>query len=162
MGALVITAWSAISPFGLGRELFVEGAVARRSAVADLDGARWGSPDTRAALVPDFDVRDVLGRKGTRGMDRFSALAVATVGRLQAEISADATTALVLGTTTGSAETMMDIVRTGLRAKLPFHIDPASTPYGVMNGAAGQCAIWYGFRGPTRRSPRAVPPAWRR
>ncbi|MFF4412784.1 beta-ketoacyl synthase N-terminal-like domain-containing protein [Streptosporangium sp. NPDC001559] len=145
----VITAWSAASPFGMGREAFVEGVSTRRTAVTELDRERWGTPpDERAGLIVGFEQREVLGKKGTRGMNRVSGLAVTTVRRLQEEIAADGTTALVLGTTTGSAETMMETIRTALTAELPFRTDPATTPYGVMNGAAGQCAIWHGFKGP--------------
>jgi 3-oxoacyl-[acyl-carrier-protein] synthase II len=144
----VITQWSAYSPYGAGREAFAEGLAARRSAVAPI-GSGWDTADGHAALVPGFDVRGVLGRKGTRGMNRISGLAVATVGLLQKD---DAATgphrALVLGTTTGSAETKMDTVRGALRSGRPYLIDPAAAPYVVMNGAAGQCAIWHGLKGP--------------
>lgn len=143
-----ITQWSAYSPYGAGREKLAEGLAARRTAIAPIDAGHWGTQDRRAALVPDFRTRDVLGKKGTRGMNRLSGLAVATVRLLHAEIATDQATGLVLGTTTGSAETMMEIVRTALRAERPYLIDPATTPYGVMNGAAGQCAIWHGFKGP--------------
>ncbi|MBD2892436.1 beta-ketoacyl synthase N-terminal-like domain-containing protein [Spirillospora sp. NPDC000708] len=149
-GALrpVITAWSAFSPYGRGRAAFIEGVAEGRTAVGVLDRDGWDTPDERAGLVPGFETRAVLGKKGTRGMDRLAGLAVATVRDLHAERPGDATTALVLGTTTGSAQTMMDITRTGLTAPLPHLIDPAAIPYGVMNGAAGQCAIWHGYHGP--------------
>ncbi|MBD2892449.1 hypothetical protein amrb99_13590 [Actinomadura sp. RB99] len=144
----VITAWTALSAFGAGRDAFAAGVAGRRTAVTAIDRAMWGTPDERAGLVPGFETRGVLGKKGTRGMNRVSGLAVATVRSLQEEVAADAATGLVLGTTTGSAQTMMETIRTALQAALPYHTDPATTPYGVMNGAAGQCAIWQGLKGP--------------
>ncbi|WP_242911392.1 beta-ketoacyl synthase N-terminal-like domain-containing protein [Actinomadura terrae] len=144
----VVTAWSAFSPFGMGREAFAAGVAEGRSAVAGIDRERWGTPDDRAGLVPGFEIRRVLGGKGVRGMDRLAGLAVATVRGLHEERPGDEATALVLGTTTGGAQTMMDITRTALTAPLPYRIDAAAIPYGVMNGAAGQCAIRHGYRGP--------------
>ncbi|MCP5877146.1 hypothetical protein NL390_32295, partial [Klebsiella pneumoniae] len=57
-------------------------------------------------------------------------------------------TALVLGTTTGSAESMMNFTRSSLEAEKPFYVDPALMPNAVMNCAAGQCAIWHQLKGP--------------
>jgi 3-oxoacyl-[acyl-carrier-protein] synthase II len=136
------------SPFGPGTAAFADGLTTGRSAVRALDSAAWGTTDKEAALVPDFDARVVLGKKGTRGMNRLSGLAVATVGLLKDSVEPGPDTGVVLGTTTGSAQTMMETIRTALLAELPYHVDPATTPYGVMNGAAGQCAIWYGYKGP--------------
>jgi 3-oxoacyl-[acyl-carrier-protein] synthase II len=145
---VVITHWSAFSPYGAGRRAFAAGFAARRTALGSVDHDRWDTRDERAALVPGFDVRQVLGKKGTRAMNRVSGLAVATMGLLQEETAAGQASGLVLGTTTGSAETKMGTVRGALRAARPYLIDPGAAPYVVMNGAAGQCAIWHGFKGP--------------
>jgi 3-oxoacyl-[acyl-carrier-protein] synthase II len=147
---LAITAWSAISPFGMTRESFVDGVIAGRSAATDLDHARWNTPDKRACLVPDFDIRTVLGGKGTRSMTRVAALAVTAVGQLIREAGPGGAedTALVLGTTIGSAQTNLDIARDTLTGERPFDVEPSRLPYGVMNSAAGQCAIWHGLKGP--------------
>ncbi|WP_331283958.1 beta-ketoacyl synthase N-terminal-like domain-containing protein [Streptomyces sp. H39-S7] len=152
----VITGWSAVSPFGIGREAFIEGVRSGRPTVTVLDSDTWTGPDEQACLVPDFVIRDVLGKKGTRSMDRVTGLAVTTVRELiaQAEGGAAAVAengaevALVLGTTTGSAQSMMDITRDTLIHEKPFYIDPSHIPNAIMNCAAGQCAIWYGLKGP--------------
>ncbi|OPF84603.1 3-oxoacyl-ACP synthase [Streptomyces antioxidans] len=150
----VISAWSAVSPYGLGAQALVDGLSSGRSTVAPVDGARWGVPEVPAHLVPGFETRQVLGKKGTRSMDRVTGLAVSVVGGLLDQPEADREretgerAALVLGTTTGSAESMMDFTRTSLRGEAPFDVDPAVMPNAVMNCAAGQCSIWYGIRGP--------------
>ncbi|GAA4432982.1 beta-ketoacyl synthase N-terminal-like domain-containing protein [Actinokineospora soli] len=152
--APVITAWSAVSPFGVGRAAFVDGLHAGRETVADLDREQWAGPDTVACLVPDFTAKDALGKKGTRSMDRATGLAVATVGRMLDDQPAGRETAtgdhaaLVLGTTTGSAQSMMDFTRDSLTGEKPFFVDPSRFPNTVMNCAAGQCAIWHQLRGP--------------
>ena len=72
MTPVAISAWSAISPFGYGREAFADG-VNGRVDPSEPAGAQWSVPDERACLVPAFDVRERLGKKGTRAMDRLSA-----------------------------------------------------------------------------------------
>ncbi|MGW7097579.1 beta-ketoacyl synthase N-terminal-like domain-containing protein [Streptomyces sp. NPDC054874] len=150
----VISAWSAVSPYGVGAEAFTAGLLAARSTSAPVDTERWRVPAGDAHLVPGFEVRERLGKKGTRSMDRVTGLAVTTVGELleQADADRDRETgdraALVLGTTTGSVASMMDFTRSSLVGARPFDVDPAQMPNAVMNCAAGQCAIWYGIRGP--------------
>ncbi|MFD1147569.1 beta-ketoacyl synthase N-terminal-like domain-containing protein [Saccharothrix hoggarensis] len=150
----VITAWSALSPFGTGREAFTEGLLAGRTTSRELDKELWAGPDAEACLVPEFTAASALGRKGTRSMDRATGLAVATVGRLLddqdqgREIATGEHAALVLGTTTGSAQSMMDFTRDSLTGERPYLVDPSRFPNTVMNCAAGQCAIWHQLRGP--------------
>lgn len=150
----VLSAWSAVSGFGIGRAAFAAGLTAGAPVDTELDPDQWQVPVQRAALVPDFDARAELGRKGTRSMDRATALAVTAVGRLLNEECGEwrrgigENTGLVLGTTTGSAQSIMDFTRDSFEGDKPFFVDPARFPNTVMNCASGQCAIWYGLRGP--------------
>ncbi|MCP2163196.1 beta-ketoacyl synthase N-terminal-like domain-containing protein [Goodfellowiella coeruleoviolacea] len=150
----VITAWSAVSPFGVGRKFFVDGVLAGQPTAAPLDREQWPGPDEQACLVPDFSVKEVLGRKGTRSMDRVTGLAVSTIGQLLHDADGNRVvrtgeeSALVLGTTMGSAQSTMDFVRDSFTGGQPHHVDPARMPNSVMNCAAGQCAIWHQLRGP--------------
>ncbi|MFF7793105.1 beta-ketoacyl synthase N-terminal-like domain-containing protein [Streptomyces sp. NPDC007991] len=149
---LAISAWAATSPYGHDRDDFVRGVREGRRAVTPLDPNTWSVPFTEAGVVPGFTAREVLGRKGTRSMDRPTALAVATVGTLLTGEAAGTPpaddVALVLGTSNGSVQSMMDFTRDSLTQAKPYHVDPARFPNTVMNCAAGQCAIWHGLRGP--------------
>lgn len=150
---LAVSGWSTVSPFGIGAEAFRDGVLAGRSAVRTLPRDDWQVPAHHAGLVPSFDVRAVLGKKNTRSMDRATGLAVSSVGMLLegADPEPDQGVGglgLVLGTTTGSVRSMMDFTRDSLTLDKPFYVDPARFPNTVMNCAAGQCAIWYGLRGP--------------
>src|SRR6185312_13935878 len=78
----VISAWTAVSPFGLGRDAFADGLTTGVGTATAVDTDRWSVPDRRACLVPAFDITAQLGRKGTRAMDRLTGLAVTTVGQL--------------------------------------------------------------------------------
>jgi 3-oxoacyl-[acyl-carrier-protein] synthase II len=130
-----ITAWSTISPFGYGRAAFAEGMAEGRAG----------------HLVPDFVITDRLGVKGTASMDRSSALAVATVGQLLAgdgPVTTDATTGVVLGTTSGSVPTQFEFTTQSLVRRKPHFVNPALMPFALMNSAAAQCAIRHRLTGP--------------
>jgi 3-oxoacyl-[acyl-carrier-protein] synthase II len=150
--ATVITAWSATSPFGYGRCAFAAGARAGQPAPACEHADHWfPEPDT-AHVVPDFDIENLLGRKGTGSMDRTTALAVSTVGRLCKDeagtVVPDERTGVVLGTTSGSTQTQFDFTRDSLRRRKPYFVNPAQMPFALMNSAAAQCASWHGLTGP--------------
>ncbi|MEV7525554.1 beta-ketoacyl synthase N-terminal-like domain-containing protein [Streptomyces sp. NPDC091371] len=149
---LDIVGWSATSPFGTGRNAFAEGLREGRSTAAPLDHERWQVPAGSGCLVPDFEVRSVLGKKGTRMMNRVTGLAVSTVGDLLAGMDRTGltpeTTGLVLGTSGGSVQSTLDFTKGSLTAQRPFLVEPGLIPYGVMNGAAGQVAIWHVLKGP--------------
>jgi 3-oxoacyl-[acyl-carrier-protein] synthase II len=146
---LVFSGWSVLSPFGGSREEFAQGI---RSGMSALRSADSGLPLTRVGQVRDFTVREALGAKGTRAMDRVTGLTVKTVGQVIEELTgADvcgADIGLVLGTTTGSLRSMMEFVKDSFIQDEPFQVDPARFPNAVMSRAAGQCAIWHGLRGP--------------
>ncbi|MGH4032644.1 beta-ketoacyl synthase N-terminal-like domain-containing protein [Actinomycetota bacterium Odt1-20B] len=154
-GHPVITAWSAVSPYGMGRSAFTEGLRERRGAVTGLGPEHGTTPGVGVGgVVPGFGVREVLGKKGTRSMDRVTGLAVAAVGSLLDDsarnraVGTGEGAAFALGTTTGSAQSMMDFTRDSLTGEQPFFVDPARFPNTVMNCAAGQSAIWYQLKGP--------------
>ncbi|WP_410641047.1 beta-ketoacyl synthase N-terminal-like domain-containing protein [Amycolatopsis sp. lyj-346] len=139
----VITAWTAVSPFGVTAESFVDGLRAGVAAPLTAGAAH------KAAVVPGFDVRELLGRKGTRSMDRLTGLAVWAVGGLTAERPAERgdRTGLVLGTM-GSLQSTMDFTRPSFVEAKPYFVDPGQMPNSIMNAAAGRCAIRHGLTGP--------------
>ncbi|MGO4755759.1 beta-ketoacyl synthase N-terminal-like domain-containing protein, partial [Streptomyces sp. 2MCAF27] len=150
----VITAWSTVSPFGVGREAFEQGLLTGQGAARRPATSDWGVvADTQAQLVPEFRVRDVLGKRGTRGLDRVAALTITAVRELlrdAPDIVADEglAAALVLGTTAGSAQTYADVIRASFEGRRPQNIPALAIPNLAMNRAASASAIWHGFRGP--------------
>ncbi|RFS84321.1 3-oxoacyl-ACP synthase [Actinomadura spongiicola] len=145
-----ISDWSAISALGLGRPAFAAAVRARGTAAETATPPDPG----RARLVPRFEIREVLGRGGTRTMDRVTALAVATAGHLvggtdgerRADVGNEA--ALVLGTNISSAKSSMDFARDTLTQAKPFFVDAGRFPNAVLNCAAAQCGIRHTLRGP--------------
>ncbi|MET7765638.1 beta-ketoacyl synthase N-terminal-like domain-containing protein [Streptomyces sp. NPDC005393] len=164
-GGPVISAWTAVSPLGPHGADFTAGLRSGRTAGRPLDPEEWSVPFREACLVPDFHIRQILGRKGTRSMDRATGLAVTAIRRLldgdgpgddgrEGEGAGERLpgvgehTGLALGTSTGSAQSIMDFTRDSLVGEKPFFVDPARFPNTVMNCAAGQSAIWHGLKGP--------------
>ena len=125
---------------------------AGRAAPAAEHADDWfPEPDT-AHVVPDFDIVDRLGRKGTSSMDRTTALAVSTLGRLCKDeagtVVPDERTGVVLGTTSGSTQTQFAFTADSLTRRKPYFVNPAKMPFALMNSAAAQCASWHGLTGP--------------
>lgn len=150
---LVFSAWSAVSPYGIGGAAFAQGVAAGRQGIGELDQETYPGPYPMAGLVPEFSAAGALGRKGTRTMDRVTAIAVSTVGRLIEDCGPDLLAepdrvGLVLGTGSGSVQSIMDFTKDSLTGIKPYHVDPALFPNTVMNRAAGQSAIWHGIKGP--------------
>ncbi|HEX5741030.1 MAG TPA: beta-ketoacyl synthase N-terminal-like domain-containing protein [Pilimelia sp.] len=154
-GALVLSAWSAVSPFGIGAAAWTAGlaAGAPRGATAACPPEPDAAPVESVALVPDFSAAGHLGRKGTRTMDRQTGLAVAAVNGLVAECGPDLTrdperVGLVFGTGFAGLDRFMALIHESLTGARPYHVDSAKFPSAVMNKAAAHCAIWHGVRGP--------------
>ncbi|WP_234542817.1 beta-ketoacyl synthase N-terminal-like domain-containing protein [Streptomyces shenzhenensis] len=150
-----ISCWATASPYGLGASAFRAGLMTKQAAVRPLpEELRAGGPHEEGGWVPDFDIKAVLGRKGTRSMDRLTALTVATVGMLLrsagpglAEDHPEAM-GLVIGSGHGSVKSIMDFTKESMTSALPYHVDPGSVPNTVMNRAASQSAISHSIKGP--------------
>jgi 3-oxoacyl-[acyl-carrier-protein] synthase II len=150
---LVLSTWSAVSPFGVGADVFRAGVNDGHSALSAAPLDEGDPPFEQVGLIPDFDGAKFLGRKGTRSMDRLTAIAVTAVRELVAQCGPEVTAAperigLVMGTGWASVQTIMDTTRDSLTGDKPYHVDPARFPNTVMNKAAGQSAIWHTIRGP--------------
>ncbi len=143
--AFSIRGWQALSVYGDKRGL--------ASAWAAADNANAHLPlGNRPLVVPDFDVREALGKKGTRSFDRHTGLFVASVGDALAEAALQPddrmTAGIINGTATGSLSSIQDFLLDTWRLEKPYFVNPAHMPNTVINCAAGQCAIWHGIKGP--------------
>jgi 3-oxoacyl-[acyl-carrier-protein] synthase II len=150
MTRVVISAWSTLSPYGHGRTAFVDGVWSGVPVPPVATEDDWAT--ARARVVPDFDIVEQLGRKGTGSMDRASALAIATMRALQRDeygtVVPTPRTGVVLGTTSGSTRTQFEFTRDSLTRRKPYFVNPAQMPFALMNAASAQCAMWYRLTGP--------------
>ncbi|MFJ6985024.1 MULTISPECIES: beta-ketoacyl synthase N-terminal-like domain-containing protein [unclassified Streptomyces] len=183
-----ITAWSAVSPYGVHSADYARGIQA--DATHDTDtgddtlgtgtgdatlgtgagvsqsGSRAtgrirsvpvpeGHAGEQACLVPGFEVRQVLGKAGTRTMDRATGLAVTAVRELFDEASREQRpvpvgtgTGLVLGTTLGSAQSQHDFALASFTEDKPYDVPAQFMPNVLMNCPAAASAIRFGLKGP--------------
>ncbi|MFE4534369.1 beta-ketoacyl synthase N-terminal-like domain-containing protein [Streptomyces scopuliridis] len=153
-GTLAITGWGVVSSLAIGADAFTTAVGAGRSGLRDVTGMFDEElPEDEAFAMPDFRVRDHLGRKGTSFFDRSTSLAL-----LGCTLALDDTdlvvtddnrdrVGIVLGTTAGSVKATSDYSRETLVNDRPYLVNPVLFPNTVMNCAAGQSAIWHKLKG---------------
>jgi 3-oxoacyl-[acyl-carrier-protein] synthase II len=146
-----ISAWSALSAFGVGRKLFVEGFLDGQAGPHTETAGELGEAGADF-LLKDFDPVRILGKKGTRTLDRMALMVIATSGMLLDEYAASigdtrGSFGLVLGTSLGSMASIVDFTSDTFIQDRPYLVNPAAFPNTVMNGSAGHTAIWHGLRG---------------
>ena len=104
-------------------------------------------------IQTDFETRSVLGKKGTRGMDKLTGLAIHCMSGLmpvlkeQRDNESDRI-GIVLGSAQGSMDSIVRFTYETLAYDRADYVNPALFPNTVMNCAAGQSAIWHGLKGP--------------
>ncbi|CAM5660015.1 beta-ketoacyl synthase N-terminal-like domain-containing protein [Streptomyces chartreusis] len=153
-GTPVITGWSAVSPYGIGREEFAAGVRAGAKTAVKADAGLGPLPSSDVCTVPGFDIQEQLGPRGTAKMDRLTALAlVASDGLLldadgNRAVATDELTGVVLGITMGSLENVTDFLRQSYTNARPFYVDAGRIPFGSLNHAAGATAIRHDLKGP--------------
>lgn len=144
-----ITGWAALSPFGVGRQAFMDGYLDGRTGQrSDPEGGRV----ERGYRLAGFDPAGQLGTKGTRNLDRMTMMVTATVDLVLAEHARTLgerrqSVGLVLGTSTGSVASIVEFTKDTFTQSRPYHVNPARFPNTVMNGAAGHAAIWHQLHG---------------
>jgi 3-oxoacyl-[acyl-carrier-protein] synthase II len=151
---LVITGWGAVSAAGIGAAALTRALAGDTSGPGDITGLYPDPmPGPVAHAYVDFDVRAVLGRKGTSFLDRATSLAVVAcgqaieAGRLVVDDRTRDRIGIALGTTLGSFRSSSDYSRETMVADRPYLVNPVLFPNTVMNCATGQSAIRYGLRG---------------
>ncbi|TXH82686.1 MAG: beta-ketoacyl-[acyl-carrier-protein] synthase II [Rhizobium sp.] len=163
MDRIVVTGMGLVSPLGVGVNAswkrLVEGRSGLRLLPEDMVGdlaAKIGGvvPDIAEDPEAGFDVDRYVPVKDQKKMDRFILLAMAAAEEaiLQAgwqptDVGALERTATIIASGVGGFPAIADAVRTaetkGVRRLSPFTI-----PSFLVNLAAGQVSIRYGYKGP--------------
>ncbi len=154
MTPLALTGSGVVSAAGVGTAAMI-GALAAGSPLLSEVTGMYGQPlpFSQAHAFAAFDVRALLGRKGTGFLDRATALALVACGEaitssgLVIDDSSRERIGIALGTTVGSFASSSDYSRETLVAERPYLVNPVLFPNTVMNCAAGQAAIRFGLKG---------------
>jgi 3-oxoacyl-[acyl-carrier-protein] synthase II len=151
---LAVSGWGVTSSLGIGAEEFGAAWRARRSGLRDISGMYEDElPVSEACALPDFKVRDILGRKGTSFFDRTTSLTVVTTGLALKDSSLEVTDdnreeiGIALGSTTGGMQALCDFITETIVNDPPYLVNAIAFPYAVMNGAASSAAIWHQLKG---------------
>ncbi|MEV2274690.1 beta-ketoacyl synthase N-terminal-like domain-containing protein [Nocardiopsis sp. NPDC049922] len=150
---LAITSAGVVTAAGYGLGPLAELIASGEPGHALPEGADAAEyPQVNVRSVAGFRLRDHVGRKGTRNLDRLTGLGmVATKLALEAapeEADGDpARTGVVVATSTGSTQSLTDLAGDTLLQDRPYLVNPSRFPNTVLNCCAGQIAIWNGLRG---------------
>lgn len=148
---IALTGWETIAPSGIGAHAFLGNPAGAAEPVRPADFVEAGYPAELDYRFAPYEAREFLGNKGTRTMDRTTALAVGTAKLLYEQRPFNDAerdrSGFVIGTSTGSIRSTSEFTRETFVQDRPFLVNPALFPNTVMNCAAGQCAIWFKARG---------------
>lgn len=105
-------------------------------------------PPRPVRAVRGLDVKEQLGRKGTKYLDRLTSFGLVSCKEVLQGIDVDgARTGVVLATNTGSVSTHSTLLYDTLTLEKPYLVNPGRFPNTVMNSTTGQIAIRNGLRG---------------
>lgn len=154
MSRLLISGAGVVSAAGIGVTPMTRALAAGRPVLNDVTGlGPRPLPYAAAPAFAAFDVRALLGRKGTSFLDRATGLALVACGAAIEDSGVAAAACsrerigVALGTTVGSLRSSSEYSEETLTAERPYLVNPVLFPNTVMNCAAGQAAIWYGLKG---------------
>lgn len=149
-----VTGWSVLSSIGNGADAFTEAVAEGRSGACDASGMfDLPLPSPTACALPDFQAKDFIGRKGTTFLDRSTALGLVGChltlqdASLVVDDGNRDRVGVILGTTTGGVNAIVDYCRDTLEQDPPYMVKPLLFPNTVMNSTAGQVGIRLGLRG---------------
>ncbi|MCG8917196.1 hypothetical protein L6E12_15525 [Actinokineospora sp. PR83] len=159
---LRITGISVLSVAGEGMEVLRERLAA--PAADELpdnppppgDAGDYAGIPGRVSAVPSFDITDFVPKKGTKNIDRTTALGLAAASRLKQALSRRAhiteeswrSTGVAMGSMSGSVRSSIELDSRVIEGAGIDLVNPAQFPNTTMNCCASQIAIWHTFRGP--------------
>lgn len=151
---VVITGFGLISPIGLTKEEFttaLKNGISGVDYISSFDTSQF--PTKIAAEVKNFQPENYIDKKKLRRMDRFCQFAFAAAKNaiedagLNLEKEDLSRIGVVIGSGIGGIATI-EREMTVLLNKGPSRISPFLIPMEIINMAAGEIAIHYGFTGP--------------
>ncbi|MEN3014318.1 MAG: beta-ketoacyl-ACP synthase II [Endomicrobiia bacterium] len=151
---VVITGVGIVSPVGIGKDEFTVSLKNGRSGVDKItlfDAS--GYPTTIAAEVKNFNPEEYIDKKKLRRMDRFCQFAFAAAkmaiedAGLKLEDEDKSRIGVIIGSGIGGISTIESEMQV-LLTKGHSKVSPFLIPMEIINMAAGEIAIHYGFLGP--------------
>ena len=154
MTRVVITGLGAITPIGIGHDVFWPNLIAGKSGITRITHFDPAAFDTQiAGQVTDFDPSLYMEKKEARRLARFLQFAIAA-GQLavkDANLTITPENAPDIGVIVGSGIGGLDFLEQQayiLKDKGPGRLSPFTVPYMIADMAAGMISINLGAKGP--------------
>jgi len=151
---VVITGLGAITPIGIGHDVFWPNLIAGKSGITRITHFDPAAFDTQiAGQVTDFDPSLYMEKKEARRLARFLQFAIAA-GQLavkDANLTITPENAPDIGVIVGSGIGGLDFLEQQayiLKDKGPGRLSPFTVPYMIADMAAGMISINLGAKGP--------------
>ncbi|PMQ00900.1 MAG: beta-ketoacyl-[acyl-carrier-protein] synthase II [Dictyoglomus sp. NZ13-RE01] len=151
---VVVTGVGVISPIGIGKEKFWDNLVKGRSGISYIEKFPTDDYPTKiAGEVKDFNPEDFIDKKEARRLDRFSQFAISATKLALEDANWNPSeeekenTAVIVASGIGGLETLENQFRV-LFEKGPNKVSPFVVPMMIINMAAGNISIQFGFKGP--------------
>lgn len=153
-GRVVVTGTGAVTPLGVGVDVFWARLLRGESAVGPvtlIDASDY--PTKIAAEVKDFNAEDWLDKKEARRIDRFLAFAAAAAQMAMddscfpADPDVRLQTGVLIGSGIGGLTFLGEQVRR-LYESGPSKVSPFLVPYMIPDMASGYVSILHGLKGP--------------
>ena len=155
MIGVVVTGIGAVTPLGIGAEVFWRALLAGESGIRPISGFDASDLPVRiAGEVPGFDPKEFMDPKAAKRMDRFAQFAVAAareaIGHARLEITNAnrERVAAVVNTGGGGIPTIEREVLVK-RERGADYVSPFLIPMFAPNMASSQVSIAFGIRGPS-------------
>ncbi|HEX5323986.1 MAG TPA: beta-ketoacyl-ACP synthase II [Capsulimonadaceae bacterium] len=152
---VVITGIGAVTPLGIGKEVYWRGLIEGKSGVTLIDSFDCSEIATRiAAQIRDFDPEQYMERKEAKRMDRFTQFAVAASKMAFADSHLTITEEIAprvgtyIGSGIGGISTLEEEART-LFEKGMGKISPFFVPMMIANMGTGRVARLLNAQGPS-------------
>lgn len=150
---LLITGSSALTPYGLGVDAWMQGFRSAPPTFAPMDNAYQGNPEL--ARVPDYDARKLLATRSISNFDRLTLHVCVAAAQLHEQMGManpaqrqaalpDERISFVLGTS-GPLQSVMDFDLQAIEE--PRYVQPSIYPNVVFNVPASYAAIRHAIRG---------------
>jgi 3-oxoacyl-[acyl-carrier-protein] synthase II len=151
---VVVTGVGVVSPIGIGKEKFWENLKNGKSGISYINKFPVEDYPTKiAGQVEDFNPEDFIDKKDAKRLDRFCQFALASAmmalddsGWKPSEEEKE-NTAVIVASGIGGLETLENQFKI-LLEKGPKRVSPFVVPMMIINMAAGNIAIYFGFKGP--------------
>lgn len=153
MKRVVLTGFGAVTPLGIGKDVFWDALLEGKSGVGYITRFDASEHDTKiAAEVKDFDPTAFMEKKEAKRMDLFAQYAVAGTKMALDDAGIDLSkinterAGAIIGSGIGGITTL-EAEKEKLDEKGPGRISPLFIPMMIANMAAGQVSMTFGLKG---------------